>query len=869
MYKLPSVLICVLALFLSCSSSPAPKDKLAVTDLKAEYGVETPKTPLMNETKGNRFTMAENNIITDYQTELEWFVGPDRATSWDEAKQWVAGLKLDGAGWRMPTIEELKGLYEKGVGTRNINPVFAMNGWWVWTGEAIGSLSALDFEFDSGLENSKNRELPSLHRSFAVRSLSDKPNMDGQKNRKGENTNEWKRFTKAPNSIITDHQTGLEWFVGPDRNMSWEEGEQWVASLTIGGGGWHMPKMDDLKHLYQDGVGSLNMDSVFETTGGYVWSGETLDSLSAFLLNFHNGIFYYGLDYNSHKLDSSFKTRVFAVRSNQQQKRTLSMAEDRDTEIGRKWQEPITGMEFMWIPEGCFKMGSPLGEAGRFSSEGPVHEVCLDGFWMAKTEVTNAQYRMFKHDHNSKDYEGLSLDADNQPAVYVSWEDAKGYAKWLSDNSQQSFRLPTEAEWEYACRAGTATVRFWGDDLDDICQYANIADRAAQKQWAHWIVHNCDDGYAVTASVGDFQPNSFGLHDMLGNVWEWCEDVFDKNAYAKHGLNNPVITSGGSYRVVRGGSWALFPRHLRCATRGGSAPDDRDEDLGFRLVYVPSKKTTVGRPSSGTYSDFESTYDSFVPHGELVDERFLSGYEIRLYRSIDDGEASFEILRKGKRIYGEHGIRFYLDSVRTNDAGDNVQSLEMIDLTGNKLPNLIIYEYSGGAHCCYTAKVLELDGMNCGLIATIEGMHREPFFKDVDGDSIPEIIVCDWTFEYFPDSFAQSPAPQVIFKWTNDKYIVDAKLIEIPKPSEEELRIKATKILSDEQWLEKSPPGELFGVALDLIYGGHEDLGWKFINIAWPSSFPKNLKLLTEFNNLLEKSPYWQALKRQRTNRIP
>ena len=193
----------------------------------------------------------------------------------------------------------------------------------------------------------------------------------------------------------------------------------------------------------------------------------------------------------------------------------------------------------------------------------------------------------------------------------------------------------------------------------------------------------------------------------------------------------------------------------------------------------------------------------------------------------------------------------------------------MIDLTGNKLPNLIIYEYSGGAHCCYTARVLELYGMNCSLIATIEGEHSEPLFKDVDGDSIPEIIVNDWTFEYFPDSFAQSPAPQVIFKWINDKYILDAKLIEIPKPSEEELRIKATQILSDEQWLEKNPPGELFGVALDLIYGGHEDLGWKFINIAWPSSCPKNWKLLTEFKNLLEKSPYWQAIKRQRTNKIP
>jgi len=254
---------------------------------------------------------------------------------------------------------------------------------------------------------------------------------------------------------------------------------------------------------------------------------------------------------------------------------------------GGIWRDPATGMEFVWVSKGCFKMGSPSGEKDRFSDEGPVHEVCVDGFWIGKYEVTNKEYRKFKSNHNSKDYKGKSLNAHNQPAVYVSWDDAKAFAKWLTQKNEgrYTFRLPTEAEWEYAARAGTKTVRYWGDDPDDACRYANVHDQTSKRiNKFSWQNHNCDDGYAVTSPVGSFQPNDFGLYDMIGNVWEWCEDMYSKNAYSNHRRNNPINTGGGSLRVARGGRWYSGARVCRSAVRSDLTPGLGDDLLGFRLL---------------------------------------------------------------------------------------------------------------------------------------------------------------------------------------------------------------------------------------------------------------------------------------------
>lgn len=270
----------------------------------------------------------------------------------------------------------------------------------------------------------------------------------------------------------------------------------------------------------------------------------------------------------------------------------LTRGSDPAARSPKTWKEPVTGMEFVWVPGGCFQMGSSDSEAGRDTDEGPVHQVCLDGFWMGRTEVTNGEYRKFQRNHNSKDYNGVSLNGDDQPAVYVSWEEVQSFMKWLMDQNggQYSFRLPTEAEWEYACRAGSEGSRYWGDDPNQACTYENVADLTGKRKWGWDDIHSCDDSYVATAPVGRFQPNAYGLRDMLGNVAEWCQDTYKSDAYARHWLNNPINTEASgpeAHRVIRGGSWHSKPAESRCALRASGLPAGRNDDLGFRVVRQP------------------------------------------------------------------------------------------------------------------------------------------------------------------------------------------------------------------------------------------------------------------------------------------
>ena len=259
---------------------------------------------------------------------------------------------------------------------------------------------------------------------------------------------------------------------------------------------------------------------------------------------------------------------------------------------GEIWREPKTGMEFVWVPGGCYKMGSPPGERWRKDNEGPVQEVYVDGFWMGKSEVTNGQYRMYRSNHNSGDYEDQDLNGREQPVVHVSWGDARAYAEWLTvqGGGGYTFRLPTEKEWEYACRAGTITAWFWGASPDDACRHANLDFETSKKKVVNIYLTNkdCLDKYSVTASVGSFRPNRFGLYDMLGNVWEWCEDIYSADANSKQ--TNPlykIYLKFGSRRVIRGGSWDDTPGCVRCALRNHSSPSSMDSNLGFRLMRTP------------------------------------------------------------------------------------------------------------------------------------------------------------------------------------------------------------------------------------------------------------------------------------------
>lgn len=232
-------------------------------------------------------------------------------------------------------------------------------------------------------------------------------------------------------------------------------------------------------------------------------------------------------------------------------------------------------------------MGSPEAEKDRSANEVP-HQVCLRGLWVGKHEVTNAQYRRFDANHDSGGYESYTLNGADQPVVRTSWQEAVAYADWLSAKTGSRLRLPTEAEWEYAARGGKTSSRYWSDDPNQACRYANIYDETARKAKPfNWANYPCEDGQVVAAPVGKYAANGFGLYDMLGNVAEWTCSEYD-NAYAggETRCADRSAATGGR-RVLRGGSWSDYPGLVRFAYRFPAAPEYRKFDLGFRLVLEP------------------------------------------------------------------------------------------------------------------------------------------------------------------------------------------------------------------------------------------------------------------------------------------
>ncbi|MCP3955996.1 MAG: SUMF1/EgtB/PvdO family nonheme iron enzyme [Desulfobacterales bacterium] len=257
---------------------------------------------------------------------------------------------------------------------------------------------------------------------------------------------------------------------------------------------------------------------------------------------------------------------------------------------GELFIEPVTGMEFAWVPGGCFQMGSPKTEEGGKTRERPMREVCVDGFWMGRHEVTNTQFRKLRPDHGSKAKDGLPTDANGQPVVMVNWADAEAYGIWLSSLGNGTYRLPTEAEWEFAARAGTKSSRHWGEDPDAACLYGNVGDQTFVAKYPDKEAHNCDDGYVVASPVGSFRPNPLGLHDMVGNAWEWCADWYYDAAYEELDDENPFMNfdwDDNMMRTARGGSWYSWPDNIRSAMRVGFKPKTTADNVGFRLVRLP------------------------------------------------------------------------------------------------------------------------------------------------------------------------------------------------------------------------------------------------------------------------------------------
>ena len=245
---------------------------------------------------------------------------------------------------------------------------------------------------------------------------------------------------------------------------------------------------------------------------------------------------------------------------------------------GERFSDCTACPEMVVVAAGSFMMGSPESEVGRFPGEGPQHRVTIGSpFAVGVYEVTFAEWDACVGAggcgwHRPDDWGG---GRGRQPVMNVNWEDAQQYVRWLSRERGESYRLLSEAEWEYVARAGTQTARYWGNDYEPgQCSYANGGD--------HYV--ECSDGFEFTAPVGSFRANAWGLYDVLGNVWEWTEDCWNGDYSGAPADGSARRTGDCSERVLRGGSWINKPWDLRSAYRFRYSAGLRLSLNGFRVA---------------------------------------------------------------------------------------------------------------------------------------------------------------------------------------------------------------------------------------------------------------------------------------------
>ncbi|MBE9201995.1 MULTISPECIES: SUMF1/EgtB/PvdO family nonheme iron enzyme [unclassified Nodularia (in: cyanobacteria)] len=239
-------------------------------------------------------------------------------------------------------------------------------------------------------------------------------------------------------------------------------------------------------------------------------------------------------------------------------------------------------LEMMQIPGGTFTMGSPVGEEGRLNRENPQRQVTVPGFFMGKYQVTQSQYQAIMGENPAK------FKGDKRPVELVNWNDAVEFCQKLSEKTGKTYRLPSEAEWEYACRAGTATPFYFGETITtDLANYRGT-DRDDQGKLYPGNYGNGPKGEfrEMTTPVGQFPPNSFGLYDMHGNVWEWCQDTYKENYEEAPTDGSAYLSSNDNNSMLRGGSWYNDAKACRSAARHRFERTGRGSNLGFRLVCV-------------------------------------------------------------------------------------------------------------------------------------------------------------------------------------------------------------------------------------------------------------------------------------------
>ena len=307
-------------------------------------------------------------------------------------------------------------------------------------------------------------------------------------------------------------------------------------------------------------------------------------------------------------------------------------------------------LEMVCVKGGTFTMGSPIDEVGRDSIE-IQHQVTVSDFLIGKYEVTFEQYDVFCTATDRAKPEDETWGRGKRPVINVNWEDATAYCEWLSQQTSKTYRLPTEAEWEYACRAGTTTPFNTGNNLS-----------SSQANYNGYYPYNNNalgENRKETIPVGSFLPNAWGLYDMHGNVWEWCSDWF--GAYSSGAQTNPKGAAPKWYRVYRGGGWYFAARCSRSAYRSRQIPAGRDYTVGFRvvssienenisevdleMVYIKGGAFTMGSSASENYRDSIETR-----HQVILSDFHMGKFEVTVAQFkafIDDSGYKTDAEKEG------------------------------------------------------------------------------------------------------------------------------------------------------------------------------------------------------------------------------
>ncbi|MGF1522329.1 MAG: formylglycine-generating enzyme family protein [Leptolyngbyaceae cyanobacterium] len=247
------------------------------------------------------------------------------------------------------------------------------------------------------------------------------------------------------------------------------------------------------------------------------------------------------------------------------------------------YQEPLLTitdalpLHMVLIPRGTFTMGSPDDEPERYDREGPQHQVTVPAFFMGRYPITQAQYKTVMETNPATKYEADRFVAPDKPVVGVSWQDAVAFCDRLAERTGRPYRLPSEAEWEYACRAGTTTPFYFGKTLSD-----ELANYDASETYAGGPEGEYRNALTPVNYFG--LANAFGLSDMHGNVLEWCQDHWHSNYEGAPTDGSAWLSSDESKsHILRGGSWVYFPRYCRSAYRNTNRPGVRYDVIGFRV----------------------------------------------------------------------------------------------------------------------------------------------------------------------------------------------------------------------------------------------------------------------------------------------